>query len=158
MAEKPNIDELKAAAKAKAAKIKKDIAAKKAADKMPEYYVMPEQTGDVEKDSEADLTEIQAGFRKRAKDEGKRFEQATDTEYWFANCFQTREQRECFINAVIALLVEKGISHAEASARLGDKYVDGRLVAYAFGIELPSADVPYNTSSKINSAWTEFVE
>lgn len=142
---KPDIEALKSQAKAKADKARADIKAKKAAAKMPRYYEMPEQTGDAEVDSAADLSALQVGFRKRAKDEGKRFEQATDTEYWACLCFQTREQKEAFLKALNLLTI-------------GDKYLDGQEVAKVLGVELPGADVPYNTSSKIDSAWTEFVD
>lgn len=142
---KPDVEALKAAAKAKAARAREAIKAAKVAKAMPRYYDMPKQSGDPEKDSEADLSELQAGFRKRAKDEGRRFEQATDTEYWACLCFQTREQKEAFLKALNLLAI-------------GDKYLDGQEVAKVLGVELPSADVPYNTSSKKDSAWTEFVD
>lgn len=142
---KPDVEQLKAQAKAKAAKAKEGAQAAKVAKRIPRYYETPEQTGDAEVDSLADLTELQAGFRKRAKDEGRRFEQATDTEYWACLCFQTREQKEVFLKALNLLAI-------------GDKYLDGQEVAKVLGVELPSADVPYNTSSKIDSAWTEFVK
>lgn len=142
---KPDVEALKAAAKAKAERAREDVKAAKAAKTLPQYYDMPTQSGDPEKDSEADLSELQAGFRKRAKDEGRRFEQATDTEYWACLCFQTREQKEAFLKALNLLAI-------------GDKYLDGQEVAKVLGVELPSADVPYNTSSKKDSAWTEFVD
>lgn len=142
---KPDVEALKAAAKAKAARAREDMKAAKVAKAMPRYYDMPKQSGDPERDSEADLSELQAGFRKRAKDEGRRFEQATDTEYWACLCFQTREQKEAFLKALNLLAI-------------GDKYLDGQEVAKVLGVELPSADVPYNTSSKKDSAWTEFVD
>lgn len=142
---RPDIEAMKAAAKDKAMRLKEGIKAKKIADKMPRYYKMPEQTGNAEVDSKADLDELQAGFRKRAKDEGKRFEQATDTEYWCAIAFQTREQKEAFLKALNLMEV-------------GDKYLDGQQVAQVLGIELPDSDVPYNTSSKIDPAWAGLVD
>ena len=142
---KPDVAKLKAQAQAKADNARADVEAKKVAAKMPRYYQTPEQTGDAETDCAADLSELQAGFRKRAKDEGRRFEQATDTEYWACLCFQTREQKEAFLKALNLLAI-------------GDKYLDGQEVARVLGVELPSADVPYNTSSKIDPAWAGFVE
>ena len=112
---------------------------------VPRYVDIPEQTGDAEADSAADLDAVQAGFRKRAKDEGKRFALATDTEYWSCICFQTREQKEAFLAAIGVL-------------QYGDKYLDGALVAKALGIDLPSADVPYNTSAKRDKSWEKFVD
>lgn len=111
----------------------------------PQYVDIPPQTGNPEADSAADLNALQAGFKKRASDEARRFALATDTEYWACLCFQTREQKEAFLAAV-------GIDH------LGDKYIDGQAAAKAMGIALPSADVPYNTSSNIDPAWAEFVD
>ena len=122
---------------------KNAVAARK--NPVPRYVDIPEQTGDAEADSAADLDAVQAGFRKRAKDEGKRFALATDTEYWSCICFQTREQKEAFLAAIGVL-------------QYGDKYLDGELVAKALGIELPDADVPYNTSSKRDKSWEEFVD
>jgi len=112
----------------------------------PKQYVqMPKQTGDAAVDSAADLDAVQAGFRARAKDESSRKALATDTEYWCALCFQTREQKEAFLRALNLLT-------------LGDKYLDGQRVARVLGVELPSADVPYNTSSKIDPVWSGFVD
>lgn len=74
-------------------------------------------------------------FKDRAKKEQERFELATDSEYWFAVCFQTRAQKEHFLKAVQLL-------------QAGDKYIDGRLLAKRMGIELPPANVPYNVSAK----------
>ena len=142
---KPDVAKLKEQARDKAMKAKEGIKAKKIAARMPHYYDTPKETGDAEVDSAADLNAVQAGFRKRAKDEGKRFESATDTEYWACLCFQTREQKESFLKALNLL-------------HIGDKYLDGQEVAKVLGVQLPGADVPYNTSSKIDSAWTEFVD
>ena len=112
---------------------------------VPQYVDIPDQTGDAEADSAADLDAVQEGFRKRAQDEGKRFALATDTEYWSCICFQTREQKEAFLAAIGVL-------------KHGDKYLDGALVAKALGIDLPPADVPYNTSARRDKAWEEFVD
>lgn len=50
---------------------------------------------------------------------------ATDSEYWVAICFQTREQKEEFLRK--ARLID-----------LGDKYLDGIAVARVMGIKLQS--------------------
>ena len=142
---KPDIAAMKAAAKEKALKTKDAVIRKKAQASMPQYYDMPEQTGNAEIDSTADLDALQSGFRKRAKDESRRFELATDTEHWFCVNFQTREQKDAFLKAMNLWAI-------------GDKYLDGQLVADVLGVALPDADVPYNTSAKIDSAWSEFVD
>ena len=111
---------------------------------VPKYYEMPEQTGNPEIDSVADLSALDAGFRARMKDEGKRFELATDTEYWVCMCFQSRDQKEQFLSELNLL-------------RFGDKYIDGQDVAKELGVNLMTVDVPYNTSQKIDKTWASFV-
>lgn len=107
--------------------------------------VMPEITGNPEVDSRADLDAVQKGFRDRIKNENNRFKLSTDSEYWFAACFQTREQKEAFLKALDLL------EH-------GDKYIDGRLLAEKLGIELPAADVPYRVEGKIDKDYVQFVD
>lgn len=106
---------------------------------------MPEETGDVEKDSEAELDALQKGFRDAIKREDKRFELATDSEYWFCVCFQSREQCNAFLKAMDLL-------------EIGDKYLDGQEVAKKLGVKLPEADIPYRTEGKIDKAYLEFVD
>jgi hypothetical protein len=71
------------------------------------------------------LNELQAGFKARAKAEQQRFEDATDSEYWVAICFQTREQKEEFLRKLSLL-------------DLGDKYLDGLAVARALKVKITS--------------------
>ena len=122
----------------------KHAVAKRKRAKQP-TVVMPEITGNPEVDSWADLDAVQKGFRDRIKNENNRFELSTDSEYWFAACFQTREQKEAFLKAH-DLLVH------------GDKYIDGRLLAEKLGIELPAADVPYRAEGKIDKDYAQFVD
>lgn len=91
--------------------------------------------GTLEAESAAELNEYQLAFKARAKAEEKRFELATDSEYWTCLCFQSREQADVFAAAM------GGITP-------GEKYVDGVQVARALGIKLPPAAVPFNISSK----------
>jgi len=157
---KPDIESIKAAAREKAMlakasvgdkmqEAKRSAAQKKALHKNPppQYAVSPEYTDpdDPEKVDSDDISALEAGFKKRAKDEGRRFALATDTEYWACLCFQTREQKEAFLRAL-------------KLASLGDKYLDGQEVAKVLGVKLPNADVPYNTSEKIDRTWAGFVE
>lgn len=120
-------DEIKAAAKLKAQQAKATAAAKKAAKKNPNLVSMPEGTGNAEVDALADLDEIKRGFRERAKAENSRFENVTDSEFWFAMCFQTREQKDRFLAAM------NWIQH-------GDKYLSGNDIAALQGIALPEAN------------------
>lgn len=112
----------------------------------PQYVDMPEEmTGDAELDSKADLDAIDEGFRARAKDEAARFRLATDSEYWFCVCFQSREQKEEFLRKMDLI-------------DIGDKYLDGQLVAGRLGVEISEQDVPYNTSSKIDPKLLKLVK
>lgn len=76
-----------------------------------------------------------AAFKQRAKTEQERFLLATDSEFWIGVCFQTRSQKEAFLQGVNLL-------------QHGDKYIDGELLAKRMGIALPAADVPYNVSAR----------
>lgn len=128
--------------KAEAAKAAAKVAIEKRRNPPPEYFQAPTETGDPEQDARATLDAVSEGFRARARDEEKRFRDSTDSEFWFAVCFQTRDQKEAFLSALKVLV------H-------GDKYVDGQVLAEALGIALPKADVRYNDSSKASS-WAQF--
>jgi len=58
------------------------------------------------------------------KAEDQRRTDTTDSEYWCALVFQSREQVDAFVRAAGWLLA-------------GDKYIDGRFVAKKMGIRLP---------------------
>jgi len=64
------------------------------------------------------VSEAFAAFRDRGKREQRRYEDATDSEFWFAVCFHTREDKEAFLR-------EHGV------ADLGDKYIDGYKLSEA---------------------------
>lgn len=138
-------------AKAKIEKAKIDAANRKILQKnpVPSYIDKPVSTGNAEIDSDADLTELQSGFRKRAADESKRFGLATDSEYWACICFQTRDQKEAFLTKLDIMKF--------SSDKIEGRYFDGISVAQQLGIDLPKADVPYKTSEKVSSTWLEFV-
>ena len=70
------------------------------------------------------LTAAQQAFRSKTAKEKARFLDVTDSEFWVAFCFRTREQKEAFL-AALSLL------------ELGDKYVDGLAAARALAIRLP---------------------
>lgn len=88
----------------------------------PEPMPGPEEA---EAEAQAEVSEILSGFRGRAKREDQRFVDATDSEYWVAVCFQTREQKDEFLQKA-------------KLADLGDKYLDGMAVARILGIRLDS--------------------
>lgn len=84
-----------------------------------------EYTGYLDEDLAEELTELQKGFNERAKKERKRMQAATDSEFWFAVYFKTRENKEKF-------LTEVGLP----KKIFGDKYIDGHKWAKAKGIDL----------------------
>lgn len=84
-----------------------------------------EYTGDLAKDCGAETAALQEGFAKRAKAEKDRFTKATDSEFWFAVCFESREEKEAFLKAAMV-----------NTRMLGDKYIDGRKLAQVLGVEM----------------------
>lgn len=80
---------------------------------------------EAEAEALAEASQVLTGFRERAKRENDRFVDATDSEYWIAICFQTRDQKEEFLRKTNL-------------ADLGDKYLDGMQVAQVMGIKLTS--------------------
>ena len=110
----------------RAEEIKARIAAQMAArKKKPDEAEEP-----AEETAKRELSELESAFKRRA--EAERFMLATDSEYWVAICFQTRDQKEEFLRALDLI-------------RHGDKYLDGWTVAKKLGVQLTRADVPYNT-------------
>lgn len=95
----------------------------------------PVQPGPLEQQAEQEVTDLLAGFRARARQEQQRFDLATDSEYWVALCFQSREQVEAF-------LAQTGWDAPTA------KYVDGQAVAKRLGIRLPKVRVPFNLGKR----------
>lgn len=95
---------------------------------------------DVEAVAREELNDVQQGFKDRATREDQRFVDATDSEYWIALCFQTREQKEDFLR-------EAGLTD------LGDKYLDGMQVAKRLGIALVSR-IPSLPRFKIDPTWS----
>lgn len=91
-----------------------------------------------------EISDVLAAFKQRAKTEQERFEAATDSEFWLGVCFQTRAQKEAFLQGVNML-------------QHGDKYIDGEILAKRMGIALPAADVPYNVSAKPDKKLAELV-
>jgi hypothetical protein len=81
----------------------------------------------VEEDVEKELSDILQGFKGRADKENQRILDATDSEYWVAVCFQTREQKEEFLKKI-------GVD----METMGDKYIDGMELAKIMGIKLES--------------------
>ena len=78
--------------------------------------------GDIEGDAKAELDALQSGFRKRISQENDRFRRAVDVQYWTAVCFESKEQRNRFLDKLG--LTEEG------------QYVDGVELAEKLGIDL----------------------
>jgi hypothetical protein len=89
----------------------------------PDPLAEVEYTGDLKNDAAAEFTALEHGYRDRAKQEAGRFKRATDSEYWFAVCFTTREEKELFLQRA-------------GLADLGDKYLDGREVTDRLNIDM----------------------
>lgn len=84
-----------------------------------------EYTGNLEEDCQTEFAAIDHAYRERAKREGERFQDATDSEFWFAVCFKDRDEKDAFLKA------------AGVKVRLmGDKYISGRDLAAVLGIKL----------------------
>ena len=83
----------------------------------------------VEKESKEEISELLAGFKQRAQRENDRVVEVQDSEYWFCVCFQTRAQKDEFLEKAKLM-------------QYGDKYLDGMKVAKTFGIELESPVPP----------------
>lgn len=81
-------------------------------------------------DAKAELGALKSAFQQRQEREATRQREATDSEFWVALCFQTREQKELFL-ARTGWLQE------------GDKYIDGQFVAKKLGIELPKYNITF---------------
>jgi hypothetical protein len=98
-----------------------------------------------EAESEAlgEVNQALTRFKKSAQREKQRFADATDSEYWVALCFQTREQKEEFLRKI-------GWQH------LGDQYLNGMLCAEAQGITLTSR-IPPMPRYKIDRRYAELV-
>lgn len=82
-----------------------------------------EYSGNLEADAKAEVSEALRAIidQKRAMREVYRL--TTDPEFWFAVCFQSREQKEEFLKLV-------------GWVELGDKYLDGLKVAAALGVAI----------------------
>lgn len=99
-----------------------------------------EPHGTAEEDSKEEMSEVLRGFKDRARQENQRMEDATDSEYWFAVCFQTREQKEKFLTIMQWL-------------DFGDKYLDGSLIMEQLGIDpgrIPTIPKPFKFDKKLD--------
>lgn len=75
-----------------------------------------EYVDDLAEDCASEFDALEQAYRDRAKAEEQRKVAATDSEFWFAVCFSSRDEKDAF-------LAEFGLG------RIGDKYLDGAAVA-----------------------------
>ena len=78
------------------------------------------------------------------RNQPQRFEDATDTEYWVALCFQTREQKEQFL-------------HLMGWFELGDKFIDGMQAAERAGVVL-AARIPPLPRANVDRQLADLVD
>jgi hypothetical protein len=96
-------------------------------------------TGGDEHDTALDMAVMADEFAaiRAARDQQRQaVELANDSEYWFAVYFQTREQKEAFLQKMMAA---DGTPWSEQ----GDKYLDGQQLAKRHGIDVPPRPAPY---------------
>lgn len=97
---------------------------------LPDPLASVDYTGDLAEDGARELSALDKAFKENAKDEKRKHQKVIDTEYWVALCFESREQKEAFLQAV-NLFAQ------------GDKYLDGRLFAKRCNIALPDEAPPH---------------
>lgn len=107
-------------AKTKNSVRKRRVGVRKHSDPTPDPLENVEYTDNLEEDSARELTALEQAYRQRAKNETKRFYDATDSEFWFAVSFQNREEKEKFLQAV--------------GLKINTKYITGDMLADALGI------------------------
>lgn len=94
------------------------------AEETPDPFSNVNYTGDIEEDALEETGQIMSAFYKAEKERRDYFRALiNDPEYWCVLCFQTRDQKEKFLEALGLL-------------ELGDKYLDGLKVAEKLGVEL----------------------
>lgn len=91
-----------------------------------------------------EISAVLKSFKERAKAERDVFMENVDSEYWCCFCFQTRTQKEEFLQKLGLL-------------ELGDKYLDGIEVAKALKVPL-DAPVPSVRKRNQSKRWLEFRE
>jgi hypothetical protein len=99
--------------------------------------------GDIEGECKTQLQVIATGIAKRSHDEQARRRKATDSEYWFCVCFQTRAEVEAFLKAT-------------KWAPPGAKYIDGRIIARKMNVSIPVDDTPFG-SVRIDRRYADLV-
>ena len=93
-----------------------------------------------ESESDQELAELKASWDSKEKAYQTAVADTRDSEFWFAVTFQTRAQKEKFLEALNWI-------------QFGDKYLDGLDIATGLKIELPRAT---NVAFRGKNAWGAF--
>jgi hypothetical protein len=90
------------------------------------------------------LGAVEAAFKDRASAETKRMADAVDSNFWLCVAFDTRSQKDEFLEAIKAI-----------PERDGDKYVYGPAFAKLCGIDLAPSGLRRNISDKLDKRYGE---
>lgn len=88
-----------------------------------------EYTGDIEADGEAEAEAILEAIKREKALRRDAYRLLVDSEFWFALCFQSREQKEEFLRLI-------------GWEDLGDKYLNGLEVAERLGLPIEPINLP----------------
>lgn len=103
-----------------------------------------EFTGNAMEDSKLETEYILGEFRKRMNREQQRREYTGDAEFFFCAIFQSKGQRDAFVEAIGGADID------------GDnQFVDGIVLAEKFGIEIPKVDLTFRPPS-IDPAFRDY--
>lgn len=89
-------------------------------------------TGDIETDAENEVSEILAAIKQEKQERRDQYRLLVDSEFWLCICFQSREQKDQFLDMA-------------GWQRLGDKYLDGLKVAELMEMPLEPIMLPKKT-------------
>lgn len=104
------------------------------------------QTGQrADKEFLAQLENLRQEFERVSKMPQQLRQRVTDSEYWCAVCFQSREQLMAFLKVLDIPAKE-------------NKYVDGLVLAQKLGITLPPAEVRFRLSDHVDKDFQELTE
>lgn len=107
-------------------------------EKKPEKKII--SIDQLETEAAEEANGILESFKQRAANENERLLDATDSEFWVAVCFQTRAQKDEFLQ-------KSGLS------KIGDKYLDGMKVAKQMGIKLETPVPPERRIQKFGGGY-----
>lgn len=98
-----------------------------------------------DKEALRQLENLRQEFKRVGKMPQQLRQRVTDSEYWCAVCFQSREQLMAFLKVLDIPAKE-------------NKYVDGLVLAQKLGITLPPAEVRFRLSDHVDKDFQELTE